>query len=478
MFTLPDIPGRYPVGATTFAVPLESPQAVGSAKLRHSSGNTPYEPALLLEEVVFTVFYPADLQSPSADGTQPEQLRKTMDWVPKPVKGTLRGYAHFAKLPFWLSAIPVYPDVPLLDPAESSDDPEAQWPLVFFSHGLSGTRTTYSHLCIRLASEGKVVISMEHRDGTAPVVMSHFSGGSQGKKGKRRRRPKVKYYLHPEDIFYEGDGAQSKSAFRADQLLFRRIEVYLAYKAFSDLVDAHPRAESGVHVVYGYKCYEMPKRGAFWQSWAAGHVQCRDDITYIGHSFGGALVVSLHALLHKGARFEPLPITHALVLDPWLEPLATPGPAPHVEATRDARAPSILVLNSEEFTLWPDHFARLEGVVRAWRQDIREANHVPGEESQSTPVKLLTLVRAKHVSFSDFGVIWPLGHASRDGRIVLKIVGDLAIAFLGGELREALQGIEKRDMEIEHTKKGSLNSAPPALRHRKLVGHIGEVIVH
>lgn len=85
MFTLPDIPGRYPVGATTFAVPLESPQAVGSAKLRHSSGNTPYEPALLLEEVVFTVFYPADLQSPSADGTQPEQLRKTMDWVPKSV---------------------------------------------------------------------------------------------------------------------------------------------------------------------------------------------------------------------------------------------------------------------------------------------------------------------------------------------------------------------------------------------------------
>lgn len=94
--------------------------------------------------------------------------------------------------------IPVYPNVPILDPAESSDDPEAQWPLVFFSNGLSGTRTTYSHICIRLAAQGKVVLAMEHRDGTAPVVTSHFA--SAGDRGHKKHKPKVKYYLHPEDV--------------------------------------------------------------------------------------------------------------------------------------------------------------------------------------------------------------------------------------------------------------------------------------
>jgi len=178
-------------------------------------------------------------------------------------------------------------------------------------------------------------------------------------------------------------------------------------------------------------------------------------------------------------HLDPLPITHALVLDPWLEPLATPGPAPHVEATRDSRAPTILVINSEEFTLWKDHFDRLQDVVRTWRQDIKEANNIAGdEEEESTPIKLLTLVHAKHVSFSDFGVIWPLGHPSSGGRRLLKLVGDLALAFLGDELREAMQGLKQQDMAVERTRKGTLNSAPPARRTRRLVGHTGDVVVH
>jgi platelet-activating factor acetylhydrolase len=73
----------------------------------------------------------------------------------------------------------------------STDQPtphESPWPLVIFSHGLGGGGTTYrfrarasivcfdncsyldnSQLCTHLASSGKVVIAMEHRDGTGPI---------------------------------------------------------------------------------------------------------------------------------------------------------------------------------------------------------------------------------------------------------------------------------------------------------------------
>lgn len=74
MPTLPDPPGPYEVGATTFTLPV-SPRGVGSSKIRTSSGTL--EPALLLEEVAFTAFYPTSLkQSPL-----PKTFRKGLHWL-------------------------------------------------------------------------------------------------------------------------------------------------------------------------------------------------------------------------------------------------------------------------------------------------------------------------------------------------------------------------------------------------------------
>ena len=196
------------------------------------------------------------------------------------------------------------------------------------------------------------------------------------------------------------------------------------------------------------------------------------------------------------------------MLDPWLEPLPSPGPAPRVDATRDARAPRVLIINSEEFTLWRDHFARLQSVVREWRQPgpgpgsrsdegrshnmdsdarssrssdrhRREQSVGGGEgegEGEDRAPKLITLIRAKHVSFSDFSVIWPIGHLAPSGRILLRIVGDLALAFFGDALGAALERLPKREMEEE--RRSSVKSTPPGRRKRRLRGKVGEVIVH
>ena len=84
-----------------------------------------------------------------------------------------------------------------------------------------------------------------------------------------------------------------------------------------------------------------------------------------------------------------------MILDPWLEPLATPGPVPFenpspstsgstgekISSSLDATTvvpaastetemkpppPRMLVINSEAFTLWKDHYARLQKVVAEW----------------------------------------------------------------------------------------------------------------
>ena len=63
--------------------------------------------------------------------------------------------------------MPLYPSTPLLQPSRSKQD---AWPLVIFSHGLAGGRTTYSNFCAKIASEGYVVLAIEHRDGSGPAV--------------------------------------------------------------------------------------------------------------------------------------------------------------------------------------------------------------------------------------------------------------------------------------------------------------------
>lgn len=41
--------------------------------------------------------------------------------------------------------------------------PKQQLPVIVFSHGLAGIRTTYSTICTDLASHGFIVAAIEHR---------------------------------------------------------------------------------------------------------------------------------------------------------------------------------------------------------------------------------------------------------------------------------------------------------------------------
>lgn len=141
-------------------------------------------------------------------------------------------------------------------------------------------------------------------------------------------------------------------------------------------------------------------------------VQYQKDVCLAGHSFGGCTVVCSNAVHECFVRSlisqfsvlsEPsplpsipaLPITKCLVYDPWLEPIPTPGPAfliptlstsissdPALPSTRSSydaptlvdtapardanRRPEILLVHSQTWTLWNDHFERLKGVLSDW----------------------------------------------------------------------------------------------------------------
>jgi hypothetical protein len=75
MLSLPEFHGRFPVGATTFKLPV-STKVLGTAKIHrhgHSDSGPSVKPALQLDEVVFTAYYPAQVEG--------SNMKKGLDWL-------------------------------------------------------------------------------------------------------------------------------------------------------------------------------------------------------------------------------------------------------------------------------------------------------------------------------------------------------------------------------------------------------------
>ncbi|KAK0498588.1 platelet-activating factor acetylhydrolase, isoform II-domain-containing protein [Armillaria luteobubalina] len=448
-FFLPDCHDVYPVGATTFVTPARPSRTYGSAKLANG------QPALVLHEVAFTAYYPADIADKSW------KSKRGINWLNRPLNETWRGFVNFAEsFPSWLLwpfvyfygafiKVPVYPNAPLLR--------TKQWPLVIFSHGLGGSRTAYSQICSRIATSGRVVLAVEHRDGTSPACVTrdwHVDG---------TRTPRVVRYLQEKDIQWEQKPpSDSLYPFRTEQLAFRKHEVYLAYSAFSSLVrkDENVLLES------------IDDSAIDWDSWSTNGdevetVQCIENITLAGHSFGGGTM--FHILSAKHPEWAaPIPVTNMLIFDPWLDPIPLPSVEPLNEdhnslegvSSEDTMKqkislPKLLVINSEKFTLWKEHFNRLESIVRSW----------------GASGSLLTLVRARHESFSDF----PLLPWVRDKTSVglMKSISRLSNAFLDNRLNETLNTELTSKMEIEII--GKRKDGRPK---RQMKGGLGNIVVH
>ncbi|KNC78453.1 hypothetical protein SARC_09116 [Sphaeroforma arctica JP610] len=93
-------------------------------------------------------------------------------WLPDYEYGA--GYGDFLSIPKWIvggvaSSVVGHINIPggKDSPLEPPPAPATKWPVFVFSHGLATWRSHYSATCNELASRGVVVVSIEHRDGSA-----------------------------------------------------------------------------------------------------------------------------------------------------------------------------------------------------------------------------------------------------------------------------------------------------------------------
>ena len=256
-------------------------------------------------------------------------------------------FLRFAKLPQGVSRGA---------PAARAPSPAGKWPLVVFSHGLYGCSAGYSGLCAELASQGCVVLAVEHKDGSAVY--------SETRDDERLA------FLPGADR----DAQMSRRVAEMRAVLSRASEV---------------ASDAGV----------IP-----------GNVDT-SKVTLVGHSFGAATALKTAAMLRassEGAEVrgecEPT-VAGVVAFDPWIA-----GYNYSVDGV--AAAPTLGVMTQS--MMYPDNEERIGAVLRtvatgagprggAWSSVARAQPETGGKPaSLAAPVLYVEATETRHQEVSDY----------------------------------------------------------------------------
>ncbi|CEH18244.1 Phospholipase A2 (platelet-activating factor acetylhydrolase in humans) [Ceraceosorus bombacis] len=381
--------GRFAVSTLDLEVPAREARVFGDGFKLNG------KPAFRLDTVLITLFYPCrDSEKGRATSI------KGAGWLNAPrmksVEGLLKyagmskhlalpsilpAYAvFFAKLPFTENA-PLAGPSSLAEtattPSGNTSDARTTFPIGVFSHGLGGTRTTYSSYLSALASEGFVVAAVEHRDLTAPSTQV-FPPAETFLGAKQQSYTSI-YSKHDEMDKSPTTGEPEGGdvwAMRKAQLELRQAEMLEALHVLKQLNVGEGEQLSLSSMRGGAKertAAELPK----WQ----GRLGV-DQPWALGHSYGAGTCI-------EAIRKADSPFARSLILDPWVEPI----PKASADSSMSIKRP-LYVINSEAFTIWRSHM-----------QDVREL--VSDAKRNAGSAWLLTLTGSKHTDFSDFPFLLP-----------------------------------------------------------------------
>ena len=172
------------------------------------------------------------------------------------------------------------------------------FPLLIFSHGLGGTRTTYSSVCGEFASYGFVVMCIEHRDGSGPRAYVNLPKEGildNGKvdlsdKAKRKGYSKMDYVFpknNARDIL-PGNKQGVDAELRSAQIHLRLAEIEEAYHVMTLLHNG----EGAKIAKASLRCKDNGSKGGSsrglqginWRSWGGVDSNCNRSPCLAIHS--------------------------------------------------------------------------------------------------------------------------------------------------------------------------------------------------
>jgi platelet-activating factor acetylhydrolase len=393
---LPQNPGPLAVGSTEYEIPVSeipSPSPV---------------PDPAISTIKFRVFYPASSTATS---------RATIHWLPNPQHQWLEAYASFlgasprlAKLfsytpnPLKHISIPAVSDAPVLTAAPS----RTKYPVVIFSHGLGGSFNAYSSILGALTSCGIICVAPEHRDQSCPISLIRKSDGTT---------TSVPY------LTLSHNPTADVLTARNDQLRIRLWELELVYTALNKL-------DSGEILTNLAKKSTPSLQNTLDLS--------PGNVTWAGHSFGGASVVQLVKSVFwsqsiptlQGTEYEDDPAWRPLytpadnsalsrqitsrsplvLLDLWTMPLREQStkwlwekPLPCWTEEKGSSPSNVVAIMSEGFYKWSELLRRTKSLLS---QEPSKDSPSPDTDDVRSP-RLFYAPKTAHLSQSDFGCLFP-----------------------------------------------------------------------
>lgn len=185
--------------------------------------------------------------------------------------------------------------------------------------------------------------------------------------GSQETQEKIKIaYVKSDELDWTPDSDPSSTHLRSLQIQIRLSEIYETYYSFCDLLE-QPASVSDSKF---NKVQIRPEEGLDPINEASSLIRDLKEITdpssivLTGHSFGGgSLLHVLRSPAPKGfdnsASRSKLPVSGAIALDPWIEPLPDAVPPKMGDEPTEERGVPLLIINSEGFTLWRDHFQKV-----------------------------------------------------------------------------------------------------------------------
>ncbi|OCK76727.1 hypothetical protein K432DRAFT_396200 [Lepidopterella palustris CBS 459.81] len=421
--TLPKYSGPYSVGAMDIEVPVERPQTFS-----HITRHGHY--LLKLETVLMTIYYPAALDSDTGKPPSGNRISSRRAWLPRPRAKIAKGFSKcaglgdfavpwfvattmFTRLPAFKNPKPAayWPPADYFEhggakagnmegPPPEGEPKEPMFPLMFFSHGLGGTRTAYSSVCGEFASYGFVVCALEHRDGSGPrTYVNHAKQGvgsmeerdqhehiDHSKKQREKGYDKIDY-VFPQRNKLDIDPRNVKGVdleLREAQIQLRLAEIEEAYRVLCQIQEGNGEEVEKKNLRQkGYiGSSSRGLEGVDWSAWK--HRFYTKRVTVAGHSFGAATTVEV---LRHADRFHYA--EQGIMYDIWGAVIAPPKDEPRHRIHKP-----ILGINSEAFMYWPSNFKAVASLM----DEARE---------QGAPVWLCTVRGTVHINQSDLSFLYP-----------------------------------------------------------------------